>query len=262
MSYLLVCLVALLASGLTLYSGFGLGTLLMPAFAVFFPLEIAIAATAVVHLANNLFKLVLLGRQAAWSVVFRLAIPAAIAAVVGAWLLTHLEGSSPLATYMIGTHTCHVTIVKVVVAIVILVFAVIELTPGFDSWSVDPKWVPVGGAISGFFGGLSGHQGALRSAFLRRLGLSKQAFIATGVVCAVAIDVARLTTYGTTMASTQLQVVRGSNTLPLIIAASLAAFVGAYVGNKLVKKVTMRSIQIVVGVALLIFAALLGAGLV
>jgi hypothetical protein len=35
-------------SGLTLFSGFGLGTVLMPAFAVFFPVPTAIAATAVV----------------------------------------------------------------------------------------------------------------------------------------------------------------------------------------------------------------------
>ena len=33
-----VCLVALLASGLTFFSGFGLGTLLLPAFALFMPL--------------------------------------------------------------------------------------------------------------------------------------------------------------------------------------------------------------------------------
>lgn len=262
MSYLLVCLVALLASGLTLYSGFGLGTLLMPAFAVFFPLEVAIAATAVVHLANNVFKLFLLGRQAAWSVVLRLAIPAAIAAVAGAWLLTHLDGSSPLATYTLGTHSCDITLIKLVVAVVILAFAVIELTPGFDSWSVDPKWVPIGGLISGFFGGLSGHQGALRSAFLRRLGLSKHAFIATGVVCAVVIDVARISTYGTSMSQSHFAAVRDANTLPLVIAASLAAFLGAYGGNKLVHKITMRRIQLIVGIALVLFALALGAGLI
>lgn len=48
-----MCLTALVVSGLTLFSGFGLGTLLMPAFAVFFPVEVAVAATAVVHLATN-----------------------------------------------------------------------------------------------------------------------------------------------------------------------------------------------------------------
>ena len=36
MSYLIICTVALAVSGLTLFSGFGLGTLLMPVFALFF----------------------------------------------------------------------------------------------------------------------------------------------------------------------------------------------------------------------------------
>ena len=49
---------------LTLFSGFGLGTLLMPVFALFFPVEVAVASTAVVHAANNLFKVGLLARGA------------------------------------------------------------------------------------------------------------------------------------------------------------------------------------------------------
>ena len=57
MSYLVICAVALLASTLTFYSGFGLGTLLLPAFALFVPVEQAVALTAVVHLLNSLFKL-------------------------------------------------------------------------------------------------------------------------------------------------------------------------------------------------------------
>src|SRR5690606_23584171 len=36
MSYLVICTVALLASTLTFFSGFGLGKLLLPAFALFF----------------------------------------------------------------------------------------------------------------------------------------------------------------------------------------------------------------------------------
>lgn len=57
MSYLIICSVAFVASGLTFFSGFGLGTLLLPAFALFFTVEKAIALTAVVHFLNGLFKL-------------------------------------------------------------------------------------------------------------------------------------------------------------------------------------------------------------
>ena len=43
MHYLIICLCAFLASGLTLFSGFGLGTLLLPVMALFFPIDAAIA---------------------------------------------------------------------------------------------------------------------------------------------------------------------------------------------------------------------------
>ncbi len=44
MELILIGFAALLASGLTLLSGFGQGTALMPVFALFFPLQLAIAA--------------------------------------------------------------------------------------------------------------------------------------------------------------------------------------------------------------------------
>jgi uncharacterized membrane protein YfcA len=91
MEYIIICGVAIVVSALTLFSGFGLGTLLMPAFAVFFPISFAVAATAVVHLANNLFKVFLVGRRADIKVVIRFALPAALCAALGAYLLGYLS---------------------------------------------------------------------------------------------------------------------------------------------------------------------------
>jgi len=83
MSYFIVCAADLLVSGLTLFSGFGLGTILMPAFAFFFPIEVAVAATAVVHGANNIFKMIMVGRHADYGLVLRFGLPAMIAALAG-----------------------------------------------------------------------------------------------------------------------------------------------------------------------------------
>jgi len=58
---IIICIAAFLASILTFFSGFGLGTILMPVFAFFFPIEVAIALTGVVHFSNNLFKMALVG---------------------------------------------------------------------------------------------------------------------------------------------------------------------------------------------------------
>ena len=80
MDILLVGLVAAFASALTLFSGFGLGTLLLPAFALFFLAPVAVAATGVVHLLNNLFKGTLLWKRADWPTVLRFGIPAVPAA--------------------------------------------------------------------------------------------------------------------------------------------------------------------------------------
>ena len=116
MDYLLVCSVALIASALTLVSGFGLGTLLMPAFAVFFPLPAAIAAAAIVHLANNLFSLGLVARYADRRVLIAFGIPATFAALLGAATLRMLSEVAPLHVWHIGAHACEITTVKLVIA--------------------------------------------------------------------------------------------------------------------------------------------------
>ena len=76
-----------------------------------------------------------------------------------------------------------------------LIFALIELIPSFKSKSFDKKCLPLGGFISGFFGGLSGHQGALRSAFLSKTEIEKHDFIAPSVSIAMIIDLVRVSSY-------------------------------------------------------------------
>jgi len=96
MTYFVICSVAFAASALTFFSGFGLGTLQLPAFALFFPIQEAVALTAVVHFLNGLFKVALVGREADRSVAIRFGIPAILAALVGAWMLTQLSVGEPL----------------------------------------------------------------------------------------------------------------------------------------------------------------------
>ncbi|MBN2548837.1 MAG: TSUP family transporter [Anaerolineales bacterium] len=259
MEYIVICLVAVLVSALTLFSGFGLGTLLMPAFALFFPLPVAIAATAVVHLANNIFKVILVGKQADWSVVLRFAIPGAIAAMIGAALLSLFAGAAPLATYTWGGQAHEVTTIKLVIGALIVFFALFELIPYFNKLAFDRKYLPWGGLLSGFFGGLSGNQGALRSAFLIKAGLRKEAFIGTGTVSSVIVDAARLLVYGLSFYSVHFAGVQ--EVWGLVLAATAAAFLGAFIGARLVKKITLRTLQIIVGIMLMVVGVGMASGL-
>jgi uncharacterized membrane protein YfcA len=262
MTTIIVSTAALAVAALTLFSGFGLGTLLMPVFALFFPVEVAVAATAVVHLANNLFKLTLIGKWAAWSVVARFAPTAALFAIVGALLLNRVSTSEPLVRYTLAGRACEVTTVKFVIAGLIAAFTILELVPALEGLSLDKKYLPLGGALSGFFGGLSGHQGALRTAFLVRAGLGKEAFLGTIVVCAVAVDISRLLVYGSTFFARDFAVLNAQGGTRLVIAATLSAFVGSFLGSKLVKKVALPTVHRLVGIMLLVLAGALGTGLI
>ena len=260
MEYIVVCLVAVFVSALTLFSGFGLGTVLMPAFALFFPVPVAIAATAVVHLANNIFKVFLVGKKADWSVVLRFAIPGAIAAFIGAALLNLFAHLTPLYSYQLFGRPHDVTVIKLVIGILIIGFALFELLPRFSKLSFDRKYLPLGGLLSGFFGGLSGNQGALRSAFLIKAGLDKEAFIGTGTVSAVIVDVARMLVYGLSFYASRFSDLTG--TWPLVLAATLAAFLGAFIGKRMLKKITLGAIQLIVGIMLIIIGLGMVSGLI
>jgi uncharacterized membrane protein YfcA len=261
MASILIPLLALFVAALTLFSGFGLGTLLMPAFALVFPIPVAVAATAVVHIANNIFKLGLVGRYADARVVAKFGIPAAAASFAGALALTAIEGVPPLARWSLGGRAFDVTIAGVVIGVVIIAFAMFDLVPRFQKLSFDPRYLPVGGALSGFFGGLSGNQGALRAAFLIKSGLSKEAFIGTSIVCAIIVDVARLAVYGAAFWSVKFGALP-EGAWRLVAASTVAAFIGSYFGAKLVRKVTLHALQLVVGVMLVVIGIALVAGVV
>lgn len=256
MSYFVICTVALLASALTFFSGFGLGTLLLPAFALFFPVEQAVALTAIVHLLNNLFKLALVGRHADWRIVLRFGVPAIALSLLGAWLLVWLADSAPLYSHRAFGRLLVVTPAKLVVGLLLLLFVAVELLPRFRSLAFRPRHMVLGGLLSGFFGGLSGMQGALRSAFLARAGLTREAFIGTGVVIACLIDVSRLAVYSGSMAGEARQL-----DYALLGAAVVAAFLGAALGNRFLDRVAMPAIQRLVAAMLFVVALALLSGL-
>lgn len=262
MDYAVVAIAALLVSAIALYSGFGLGTLLMPVFAIFFPVPVAVASTAVVHMANNVFRIGFVGRSANWRIVLAFGVPAAALALLGAFLLVRVSEVAALATYYIGSQEFEITVVKIVVAALIVFFALFELLPAFRRLEFPRKYVPFGGALSGFFGGLSGHQGALRSAVLSKVGMQTAAFVGTVSVCALMVDVSRLAVYGVSFFAEDFSQVAEGRGLGLIGTATLAAFVGTYASSRLLKKVTMRTIRYIVGAMLMALGIALAVGLV
>lgn len=77
------------------------------------------------------------------------------------------------------------------------------------------------------------------------------------MVIASLVDFTRLSVYATRFRDAALH-----EHLPLIISAISAAMAGTLLGNRLLKKVTIRFIQIIVAVMLLLIAIALGMGLI
>lgn len=247
---LIVASAGFTAAGLTMYSGFGLGTLMLPIFALFFPVEMAVLATALVHGANNVFKVALLGRHADREVVIKFGLPAILAAILGALALGWMARSGSSLTIAVNDQTVsHITPAKLVIGILMIAFALFELLPRFQALEFDRRYLPLGGLLSGFFGGLSGHQGALRSAFLAKAGLTTERFVGSNAVIGFLVDLTRVSVYLTLFAAAGAGPDRFA-AWPLVITGALAAFCGVLVGRRYLHKVTMKSVRTLVGILL------------
>jgi hypothetical protein len=223
---------------------------------------VAVAATAVVHGANNVFKIIAVGRAADRSCNVQFGVPAIAAAFAGAAALGYLSGLEPLATYSLGPRIAVVTPLKLVMAGLMLFFSLFELLPPLRDLRFDRRYLILGGLLSGFFGGLSGHQGAMRSAFLVKTEISTESFVATSAVIGFLVDMARIATYAALFALAGAASPIATEHWGLILTGMIAAFAGVVIGKRFVGKVTMKTIQTATGILLLAIALALGSGLV
>jgi uncharacterized membrane protein YfcA len=261
LSYLLIAIVAFGASLLSLFSGFGLGSLLVATFVVFFPVEVAISATAVVHLFNNLLKVGIFHRRAVPRIILRFGIPAVLAAFLGALLLTRLSEGAPLHTWHLGHRLAEITSLKILMGSLIGVFAIVDMMPGLKKRRLNERWLPLGGALTGFFGGLSGHQGAFRAAFLSRLDFEPEEYVGTQAVLSTMVDVARLLVYGAAVYAGHMAMVTGREGWSMVGVALVCAAAGVLVGWRFLDKTTFSSIRKLIGALLLVVGVGLISGL-
>lgn len=255
--YLIVILSTFFFSGITFFSGFGLATVLTPVLIIFFPAPVAINLTAIVHFLNNIFKLFLTGKNVNKEVLLKFGLTAMIGAVFGSYILVIIAEKSFVITYHIFNHNFSVELINFIIGVIILVFTLFEILPKINKLSLNKNLLPIGGALSGFFGGLSGHQGAFRSLFLVKCNLSKEQFVATGILIACLVDIVRLSIYGTNFLNREI-----GKDFYLLFYTVISAFSGSYVANKYMEKTTIKLIKNIIIVLLLVISTGLITGLI
>lgn len=252
----LLPLISLLVSGLTFFTGFGLGSLLLPLFIWKFGAASAVPMVATVHLLNSCYKVFLTYKQANREILLKFGVPALVSAAAGAWLLVDLsEQVTTIHPYSSLGWNQEVTLLKLVVGLSMVVIAIIEASGWFKSLGIAKAWFPLGGTLSGFFGGLTGHQGAFRTIFLLKAGLSKEELIASGAVLACVIDVCRITVYASLIPTTF-----STDKLHLLALCAGGALLGTTLGNRFLKKMTLPVLERIITTALVLFGSLLALG--
>jgi hypothetical protein len=166
------------------------------------------------------------------------AIPHAVATAVRAWRLrAHIDhtvlkqfGLLSAAGGLMGAlmyARANARTLTVVLALLLILTAVAGLTDVMSK--MRPRGPAVGliGATSGFFGGIAGNQGGLRSAALLTFGLSPLAFVASATATGLLVDAARLPVYlwraGDNVAALAIP----------ITVASAGVLVGTFLGERI-----------------------------
>ena len=179
MFFAAVFLVAILSGATASVVGFGIGSLMTPLLAVRFGTATAVALVMLPHAVATAVRCWRLRTHVDRRVLARFGLLSAAGALAGALLYTRL-GPGALTR---------------VLGILLLLTAVAQLTGGASRWQPQGGIVALFGLLSGFFGGIAGNQGGLRSAALTAFGLSPLPFVATATATGLLVDAARAPVY-------------------------------------------------------------------
>ena len=207
---------ALLAEVIGTMAGFGAATVLTPIAACFMDVKTAIAVVACFHLFGNASRLVFFGRHIHWKTWAQFGLTGILLSFLGAGVTARL---SPAA-------------VKLLFGLFLLAYV------GVSIGATGPMRLPSrvamlvgGGAVSGFIAGLIGTGGAIRSVCLLAFGLPKEAYLGTSAAIALVVDATRLPVY-------LVEHFLPARMVPVLASLVGAAFCGAWLGQRLIRRVS------------------------
>ncbi len=205
---------------------------MIPVMALFLPLPIALLFVGIIHLAGDIWKVLLFKRGVDWKLILGFGVSGIATSFLGATLSLHAQ-RLPIK---------HILGAFLILYVVFLFLNRRWALPKAHSTAV------CGGLLSGLFAGFFGVGGAVRGAFLTAFDLSKEVYIFTSGFIALFIDITRVSGY-----------LWGGARLPEGILLALvisipASFFGAYIARGFLNRLPQKFFRIFVG----IFLALVG----
>lgn len=167
------------AAALTVPAGFGLSTMITPIVLLLMGPHEAVAVVAIVHGAHNAGKYFTLRESVNYSAFRHYGIWLVIGSIIGATLQNSVPQEPLLA----------------LIGVFLILLPLLTLSESWTGYRLPEANDRLGGFGSGFMGGLSGHQGALRAMFLTRRLPDKMVYAATASVLALCVDLSRIPVY-------------------------------------------------------------------
>ena len=209
---LLVLLAAVVSGGVAGISGFGIGSILTPLLAVQTGTKIAVALVSIPHVIATAVRFWGLRHAVDRRVFINFGILSAIGGLLGA--LLNGKANSPALGLVFG---------------------------GLAGWTERMRFghrtAWIAGALSGFFGGLVGNQGGIRSAALLGFGISKESLVATATAIGLIVDAARMPVY----VINYPHAIAEHTTLILVAVAGV--LIGTIWGVKLLRQIPERAFR-------------------
>jgi uncharacterized membrane protein YfcA len=172
-------LAAAFGGGVASVAGFGIGSLLTPVLATEAGARLAVAAVSIPHIVGTSIRFWRLRRAIDWRIVRSFGLMSAAGGIAGAVLNTF--ATSRALAMVFGS--------------LLVLAGALQLTGYAKRWRLRGTSAWLGGALSGFFGGLVGNQGGIRTAAMLGFEVDKRQFVATTTAVALAIDLARVPIY-------------------------------------------------------------------
>ena len=235
LQYIVLVPVTLATSVITLFTGFGVGTIMMPVMALFFDVKVAIFLAAIVHFFNNVSRLILYRTEINWQIIKRFGVISIIGAFIGSFAQIYLDSAW----------------LKTGVGLFLTIYAVLTLVPGKIKFELPRSLDFIGGFLSGLIGGLIGNQGAIRSVYLLGYGLQKQELVVSAALIAVIIDSTRIPVY----AYSNFQYLQDNMLLLSTVIAS--AILGTVLGSRILPKVSYDLFKKIILIGVLILGVLM-----
>ena len=211
-------------------AGFGIGSLLTPAIAHAAGAKIAVAAVSIPHAIGTSIRFWRFRRDVDWTIVRSFGLTSATGGVTGALLNTWASSRA----------------LEIVFGSLLVLAGSSQVTGAAKRWRLHGALAWLGGALSGFFGGLVGNQGGIRTAAMLGFNVGKRQFVATTTAVALLIDIARVPVF-IAFEGRQLMAL-----WPFMIIATLGVIAGTLLGERLLGRVPERQFRTMVGTLLIL----------